>query len=82
LCGETIQNYCSNVCANSIGLICNNKIKEFKCKCCNCCEYNEEDYDKDTQYFCYCYQEKGFCEWLDKFITKDIQKEIIPSMVL
>jgi len=62
LCGETIQNYCSNVCANSIGLICNNKIKEFKCKCCNCCEYNEEDYDKDTQYFCFCYQEKGFCE--------------------
>ena len=82
LCGETIQNYCSNVCANSIGLICPNKIKEFKCKCCNCCEYNEEDYDKDTQYFCYCYQEKGFCEWLDKFITNDIQKEIIPSMVL
>ena len=82
LCGETINNYCSNVCANSIGLICPNKIKEFKCKCCNCCEYNEEDYDKDTQYFCYCYQEKGFCEWLDKFITNYIQKEIIPSMVL
>jgi hypothetical protein len=56
--------------------------KKFKCKCSNCCKYNEDDYDKDTQNFCYYYQEKSFCEWLDKFITNDIQKEIIPSMVL
>lgn len=82
LCGETIKNYCSNVCANSIKSFCTLIKKDFKCNCCNCCKYNEEDYDKDTQCFCYCYQEKGCCEWLDKFITNDVQMQIIPSMII
>ena len=77
-CGETIKHYCNEVFCN----ILSNEENEIKC-CCPCCkDYNEEDYDKQVQCFCYCYQEKGCCSWIDKFITNEIQKEIVPFMIL
>ena len=82
LCGETIKNYCDNVWSSIVNFFCLfGEKKQYKCCCC-CCEYNKEDYDKDTQFFCYCYQEKGCCEWIDKFITNESQQEIIPSIIL
>ena len=78
LCCETFKNYCDNECTNWIKYF---FCEDFKCCSC-CCVYNEDDYDKETQLFCYCYQEKGYCEWLDKFITNETQKEIIPSIIL
>ena len=78
LCGETIRNYCDIGCCSIINLFYYEK-NTCKCCCC-CCEYNEEHYDKSTQCFCFCYQEKSFCSWIDKFFTNELQEEVIPCM--
>jgi len=77
LCIETFNNYCELLCCNNILLNCGNKKNEK-----HCCIHNENDYIKDYQCFCYCYQQKRFCNWFDKFIINDTQKEIIPCMFL
>ena len=72
---ETCQNYCNNAFCTICK--CGNDIQ-----CCECCDYNKDDYDKNSQCYFYCYQEKSFCYWLNDFITNDTQKEIIPCMLL
>lgn len=69
-CDETICNACFCFC-------CNNKMK---CPCC-CFEYNENDYDKNHECFCYIYREKMFCYWLNRYLTNEMQKEIIPYLI-
>lgn len=72
---------------NKIGncKLCGETFKNYcdNCYCsCFCCKYNKDDYDKDSQLFCFCYQEKGYCDWIDKFLANDIQKELLLCMIL
>ena len=47
-----------------------------------CCgEYKNENYDKNKEFFCYCYQVKRKQKWFNKFITSDIQVKILPYMI-
>ena len=49
--------------------------------CRNCClEYKEEDYLKNQQFFCYCYQAQRKHYWVNKFLTNDVQKKLFPFM--
>ena len=65
------------LCGETIKNYCNN----CYCKCC-CCKYNKDDFDKNSQFFCYCYEEKGCFEWIDNFLSNDIQKELLPLMMI
>lgn len=77
LCSESIKQYCNDALCN----ILNNE--ENRINCCPCCNnYNEDDYEKSVQFFCYCYKEEGFCSWITKFFINETQKEIIPCMIL
>ena len=78
LCCETITNYYESICCNNNLFNCHDNQEK---KCC-CCKYNEDDFNKDYQCFCYCYQRKGFCNWINKFITNDAQKQIFPIMII
>ena len=76
LCCETISHFCCDVICN----ICNcrtNDTEHLCCNCCDCCDFKEKHFEKGRQCFCYCYQEKGFCFWANKFFINDIQKEIV-----
>ena len=76
-CGGIIKHYCNESICNIFSS------EDNEINCCPCCkDYNKEDYDKKVQFFCYCYQEKGFFSWLDKFITNETQKKIVPFMFL
>jgi len=77
LCCETCCNYCELVFCNNNLVNCANSKNEKNC-CCNYCRYNEDDYNKEYQFFCFCYQDKGCCNWINKFITNEAQKDIIP----
>ena len=72
---ETVKNCCTEaVCKN----VC---CEKGECYCCCCCEYNEEDYDKRKEFFCYCYQGQRKQYWVNKFITNETQKKIVPYMI-
>ena len=60
-----------------------NYFKEADCNCLKCsfCEYHENDYEKNKEFFCYCYQTKRKQNWFKKFITSDVQKNIFPYML-
>ena len=75
---ETINNYCDNAICN----MCNCRDDKTKNFCICCCKYNEEHFDKHKQCFCYCYQEKSFCYWVNKFIVNETQKEVIIFFIL
>ena len=79
LCFKSIKNFCDEIiCKSCLCFCCDTNIK---CPCCCCCEYNEEDYDKNHECFIYIYREKMFCDWLNKFITNETQREIIPYLI-
>ena len=66
----------------------NDKNKEKKKKkkdyeqCCNCCcQYKENDFRKNKQFFCYCYQAQRKYYWFNQFLTNDIQKKLVPFLV-
>ena len=68
--------FCNNNVVN-----CGNGKNERHC-CCAAFRYNENYYNKDYQFFCFCYQDKGFCYWFNKFITNEAQKDILPCIFL
>ena len=49
---------------------------------CSCCPYNEEDYNKDKEEFCYCYKIHRKSYWCNKFLTNKTQRDIFPYMLL
>lgn len=73
---QTIKNYCDKIICNACLCCCN---INGKCPC--CCEYKEEDYDKNHDFFIYIYREKTCCEWLNKYLTNNIQIEMIPYLI-
>lgn len=54
---------------------------DYECCCCCCCEYKKEDFNKNNDFFCYCYKAHRKFYWCDKFITNDAQKKIVPFMI-
>ena len=49
--------------------------------CCKCClEYKEDDYKKNTEFFCYCYQAERKHYWFNKFLTNEVQRKLFPYM--
>ena len=75
-CGESIKYYFNEALCSIV----NNE--EYQTNCCQCCKnYNEDDYDKKIQFFCYCYKEEGLCSWITNFIVNETQKEIIPGTI-
>ena len=74
---ETINNYCNNAICNMCNCRKNNKNLCCCCCCSCCCIYQEIHFEKNKQCFCYCYQEKGFCDYINKFIINETQREII-----
>ena len=49
--------------------------------CCKCRKYKTEEYKKNKECFCYCYQTKRKQTWLNQFLTSDIQKKVFPYMI-
>ena len=77
LCCQSINNYCNNAICN----MCNCR-KNSSNICCCCDNFDEKKFDKNKQCFCYCYQEKSFCLWMNNFLVNDTQREIILCMML
>ena len=51
-----------------------------KCNCnCNCC--NDISYEKSSEKFCFCYQEKRKYKWLHDYLTSEVQKELAPYVL-
>lgn len=49
---------------------------------CNwCCDYDIENFNKNKEFFCYCYQAKRKQNWCNRFLISDIQKNIFPYML-
>ena len=51
-----------------------------RCNCkCNCCEICQKiNYNKTSEDFCFCFQEKRKFKWLHDYITSDVQKDVAP----
>ena len=61
----------------------NNESNESCCtKCCfECCKkVDDEDFELNTQYFCYCYKAKKHLKWFDFFIKDETQIKFIPLL--
>ena len=76
LCCESMNNYCDNIICN----MCNCREKDRKNYCCY--KFDKSHFDKEKQCFCYCFQVKSFCYWLNQFFMNDAQKEIIVAMII
>ena len=58
-------------------------INNYFCNLCCCCyRYEKIHFEKNKQCFCYCYQEKGFCDYINEFVVNDIQRQIVFCVIL
>ena len=83
---ECIKLYCKtikNFCNQSVCSLLNFSEEDTdKDKCCCCClEYNEKDYEKNKEFFCFCYQAKRKQNWFNKFITNESHIKLFPYML-
>ena len=58
---------------------CGKCCKEYKKSICNF--YNEDNYKKRNQCFCYCYETKRLQDYIYKYLTSDIQTKIFPYLI-
>ena len=72
--------YC---CDKLVYNICNedDDADEIQCICCKCCNYDKNEYNKKTEFFCYCYQEESKFNWCKNFFTNKTQKTIVPFII-
>ena len=47
--------------------------------CCRC-KYDSVDYEKNEEFFCYCYKEKRKSKWFYEYIKSDVQKKLVPKL--
>ena len=53
-----------------------------KCNCnCTCCGCDKIVFTKNTERFCFCYQEKRKHKWFHDYITSQVQKDIAPYIL-
>ena len=58
-------------------------INNYFCNLCCCCyRYEKIHFEKNKQCFCYCYQEKGFCDYFNEFVVNDVQRQIVFCVIL
>ena len=79
---ENIPGCCCKLCCDTLGNYFNllNCRKNNTDSCC-CCKYDEIEFEKDRQFFCYCYQEKSLCYWINQYFVNDTQKIIISCVL-
>ena len=55
----------------------------YCCCCCECCRkiVQEEEYELEEEYFCYCYKAKRHMKWFNRFIRDQTQKQILPLLL-
>ena len=54
---------------------------DTECNLCCCCKYDSVDYEKNEEFFCFCYKEKRKFKWFSEYISSDSQKKIIPKLI-
>ena len=55
---------------------------DYTCCCCWCCNLDQIVYNKNNEFFCYCYQEKRKSKWCNEYIIKEITKDVFPLIVI
>ena len=76
---KTTKNFCNQSVCNLLSF---SEEDTNKDKCCCCClEYNEKDYEKNKEFFCFCYQAKRKQNWFNKFITNESHIKLFPYML-
>ena len=83
LCCESTKNCCNEAACAFINNICCDDDNDTKCKCCCCCccDYNPKHYDKNEEFFCYCYKTQRKSFWCNNFLTNKAQKKLVPYMM-
>ena len=79
---ENMQNCCNETFCKLFEKRDKDKDKDNPPCNCSCCSYNEDDYNKDIEEFCYCYKIHRKSYWCNKFLTNKTQREIFPYMLL
>ena len=74
---RTLIDFCNITFCSILNIIfwCGNN----KCKC--CCDFNDIQYNKVSEIFCFCYKEKRKYKWLYDYIISDIQKDLFPYLL-
>ena len=84
LFSQTIQNCCDNIIFSGITslICCGNRdcTENLPCCCTCCCLYNEDNFDKNEEFFCFCYQEKRKQKWFNIYISNEVQKKLVPFL--
>ena len=78
---ESTKNCCDNAGCSLCNILCCESEDKCECCCCCCCNYDEEDYTKDKESFCYIYQAQRKYYSCNKYFTNDTQKKIAPYMI-
>ena len=85
---QSIQNCCDKIVyPGLISLICcgnkeDNDINECLPFFCTCCWlYKENNFEKEKEFFRYCYQEKRRYKFFSEFISNDVQKKLVPLLI-
>ena len=79
LCCESTKNCCNEAaCTLFNNFFCD---AGCECCCCCCCDYNPQDYEKNEEFFCYCYQTQRKSFWCNNFLTNKAQKKLVPYMI-
>ena len=79
LCCESTKNCCNEAAC----VLINNFFCDAGCECCCCCccDYDPEHYDKNEEFFCYCYKTQRKSFWCNNFLTNKAQKKLVPYMM-
>jgi len=80
ICCECLKLFCKsykNCCDEVVFDI--KDIPDAKSLC--CCKYDSVDYEKDSEFFCYCYKKKRQCKWFNEYITSEAQKKLVPKLI-
>jgi len=76
----TFIDCCNITFCNIINIILCNGKKTCKCNY-DCCGYEKNNFNKTTEYFCFCYKQKRKNKWFHDYMTSTVQKEIFPYIL-
>jgi len=74
---RTLIDFCNITFCSILNIIfwCGNN--KYKC----CCYFDDIQYNKVSENFCFCYKEKRKYKWLHDYIINDIQKDLFPYLL-
>ena len=76
----TFIDCCNVTFCNIINIILCNGNNTCKCNC-DCCGYDKNNFNKTTEYFCFCYKQKRKNKWFHDYMASSVQKEIFPYIL-